>query len=92
MRIYEENPGFVLGINQLRIRKQDARLEQNQSKRALDESLKGGFFLRKKPLEGIALGYSYSDFAITTVARAVGAVLEHFSHRCTPYPENLNHA
>jgi len=39
-------------------------LEQNQSKRALDESLKGGFFLRKKPLEGIASGYSYSGFAI----------------------------
>jgi hypothetical protein len=39
-------------------------LEQNQSKRALDESLKGGFFLRKKPLEGIAPGYSYSGFAI----------------------------
>jgi hypothetical protein len=41
-----------------------AQLEQNQSKRALDESLKGGFFLRKKPLEGIASGYSYSGFAI----------------------------
>jgi hypothetical protein len=51
--------------------------EQNQSKRALDESLKGGFFYhpidedlslgtpeRKKPLEGSAPGYSYSDFAI----------------------------
>jgi len=39
-------------------------LEQDQSKRALDRSLKGGFSLRKKPLEGIAFGYSYSDFAI----------------------------
>ena len=39
-------------------------LEQNQSKRALDESLKGGFFLRKKPLEGSAIGYTYSDFAL----------------------------
>jgi hypothetical protein len=39
-------------------------LEQNQSKRALDESLKGGFFLRRNPLEGCATGYSYSDFAV----------------------------
>ena len=39
-------------------------LEQNQSKRALDKNLEGGFFLRKKPLEGCAPGYSYSDFAI----------------------------
>ena len=39
-------------------------LEQNQSRRALEESLKGGFFLRKKPLEGIASGYSYSGFAL----------------------------
>jgi hypothetical protein len=31
-------------------------LEQNQSKRALDESLKGGFFLRKKPLGGCGFG------------------------------------
>jgi hypothetical protein len=46
-----------------------SELEQNQSKRALDESLKGGFFLRKKPLEGIAPGYSYSDFAIASAAR-----------------------
>jgi hypothetical protein len=65
--------------------------EQNQSKRALDESLKGGFYFhpsdedlspgapvttpsskdrspgastKKKPLEGSAIGYSYSDFAI----------------------------
>jgi hypothetical protein len=42
-------------------------LEQNQSKRALDESHKGGYFLRKKPLEGIAPGYSFSGFAIVTV-------------------------
>ena len=41
-----------------------SELEQNQSKRALDESLKGGFFLRKKPLEGAAPGYSYSGFAL----------------------------
>jgi hypothetical protein len=50
---------------------------QNQSKRALDKSLKGGFYFHpsdedlslgtlvmKKPLEGSASGYSYSDFAI----------------------------
>ena len=46
-------------------------LEQNQSKRALDESLKGGFFLRKKPLEGIATGYSYSGFAIVDFFRHI---------------------
>jgi hypothetical protein len=38
-------------------------LEQNQSKHALNKNLKGGFYLRKKPLEGCAPGYSYSDFA-----------------------------
>jgi beta-mannosidase len=43
---------------------QNVVLEQNQSNRALDESLKGGFSLRKKPLEGSAIGYSYPDFAI----------------------------
>jgi hypothetical protein len=31
-------------------------LEQNQNKRALTKSLKGGFFLRKKPLGSIAFG------------------------------------
>src|ERR1035438_2746111 len=36
------------------------RLEQNQSNRALFGSGGRGFFLRKKPLEGIASGYSYS--------------------------------
>ena len=35
-----------------------------QSKRALGESREGGFFLRKKPLEDMASGYSYSGFAI----------------------------
>ena len=39
-------------------------LEQNQSKHALNKNLKGGFYLRKKPLDGCAPGYSYSDFAI----------------------------
>jgi hypothetical protein len=39
-------------------------LEQNPSNRALGERDEGGFFLRKKPLEGIASGNSNSDFAI----------------------------
>jgi hypothetical protein len=39
-------------------------IEKNQSKRALDESIKSGFFLRKKPLEGCAPGYSCSGFSI----------------------------
>jgi hypothetical protein len=39
-------------------------LEQNQSEYALLKSLRGGFFLRKKPLEDIASGYSNSGFAI----------------------------
>ena len=46
--------------------------EQNQSKRALDEYLKGGFSLRKKPLEGGAPVYSNSDFAIAPRARNSG--------------------
>jgi hypothetical protein len=41
-----------------------AGLKRNQSKRALVESVQGGFFLRKKPLGGVASGYSYSGFAI----------------------------
>jgi|GEM_PF-188059 probable rRNA maturation factor len=44
--------------------KKNAALEQNQSKRALVGSRGGGFFLRKKPLENIANGYSYSVFAL----------------------------
>jgi hypothetical protein len=39
-------------------------LEQNQSEYALLESLRGGFFLRKKPLEDIASGYSNPGFAV----------------------------
>jgi hypothetical protein len=27
-------------------------------------SIQGGFFLRKKPLEGFASGYTYSGFAL----------------------------
>jgi len=42
-------------------------LERNQSKRALAESVRGGFFLRKKPLGGIAFGYSYSGFAVACI-------------------------
>jgi hypothetical protein len=40
-------------------------LEQNQSEYALLGSLRGGFFLRKKPLEVIASGYRNSGFALT---------------------------
>jgi len=40
------------------------QLERNQSHRAFEKCLRGGFFLRKKPLCRIALGYSYSGFAI----------------------------
>jgi hypothetical protein len=43
---------------------ENTMLEQNQSQRALAESIHGGFFLRKKPLESIATGYSYSGFAV----------------------------
>jgi hypothetical protein len=39
-------------------------IEQNQSEYVLFESLRGGFFLRKKPLEDIASGYSNSGFAL----------------------------
>ena len=44
-------------------------LEQNQSKLALDKNLKGGFFLRKKPLGRCAPEYRYSDFAIAGILR-----------------------
>jgi 16S rRNA (guanine527-N7)-methyltransferase len=40
-------------------------LEQNPSDRALGERDAGGFFLRKKPLEGIASADSNSDFALS---------------------------
>jgi hypothetical protein len=39
-------------------------LEQNQSKRALAKSVRGGFSLRKKPLGMVLSGYSYSGFAV----------------------------
>jgi hypothetical protein len=57
-------PASAAAELQLTERKVKQGLEQKQSKRALDESLKGGFSLRKKPLEGIASGYTYSGFAI----------------------------
>jgi hypothetical protein len=47
-------------------------LERNQSKRVLAESIRCGFFIRKKPLGGIASGYSYSGFAVAE--RIAGAV------------------
>ena len=39
-------------------------LERNQSNSAIAMSIQGGFFLRKKPLEGFASGYTYSGFAL----------------------------
>ena len=41
-----------------------AFLERNPSSRAHGEMVQGGFFLRKKPLNDLASGYSNSDFAI----------------------------
>ena len=46
-----------------------SELKRNQSKRALVESVQGGFFLRKKPLGGVASGYCYSGFAVAPAAR-----------------------
>jgi hypothetical protein len=40
------------------------RLEQNPSNSAHFEIVQGGFFLRKKPLEGRAFWYIYSDSAL----------------------------
>jgi len=48
-----------------------ATLERNQSNRAFEKCIRGGFFLRKKPLCRIALGYSYSGFAIDSLAHAL---------------------
>jgi hypothetical protein len=41
-------------------------LERNQSNSAQAKSIEGGFFLRKKPLGGIAPGYTYSDSALAS--------------------------
>jgi hypothetical protein len=41
-----------------------ALIEQNQSNSAQKAAMPGGFFLRKKPLDGRAFGYIYSDSAI----------------------------
>jgi 23S rRNA pseudouridine1911/1915/1917 synthase len=40
-------------------------LEQNPSNSAHETMVKGGFFLRKKPLDGGAIRYIYSDSAVT---------------------------
>jgi hypothetical protein len=50
-------------------------LEQNQSKRALVKNREGSFFLRKKSLEAVASGYSYSDFAIANASTTHGTAL-----------------
>jgi dephospho-CoA kinase len=72
-QVFARNPAAVAVVESALIFEveRDARasgesetvLEQNQSKSALDKSLRGGFFLRKKPLDGIASKYSDSDFA-----------------------------
>jgi len=64
----------------------DTELERNQSKRALAESVRCGFFLRKKPLSGIASRYSYSDFAIAE--RTAGAVYSGCSGTRVDVPRN----
>jgi hypothetical protein len=46
--------------------------EKNQSEYAFLESLLGGFFLRKKPLDDIASGYSNSGFAIAPAQYSPG--------------------
>ena len=70
----------------------DTELERNQSKRALAESVRCGFYFhpgdedlspgtpeRKKPLGGIASRYSYSGFAIAErIAGAVYSGLQEF--------------
>jgi protein ImuB len=48
---------FLLKLLQL-------ELERNQSNSANGKSVRGGFFLRKKPLEGCAFGYIHSDSAV----------------------------
>jgi hypothetical protein len=56
-------------------RRRAGGLGRKQSKRALAESARGCFSLRKKPL-GIALsGYSYSGFAIAATGRGCGSSL-----------------
>jgi hypothetical protein len=67
-------------------------LERNQSQRALAESVRCGFYFHptdedlsagtpvmKKPLGGIASGYSYSGFAVANrIACAVYSGLQEF--------------
>ena len=50
-------------------------LERNQSNSAHGEILQGGFFLRKNPLKGRAVGYIYSDSAIAAVLGGAIATL-----------------
>jgi hypothetical protein len=66
--------GYSMGGNLVLKLAGEWGLEQNQSKRTLDEGLKGGFFLRKKPLEGCAPGYSYSGFVMGAPLFAVATV------------------
>src|ERR1035437_3500087 len=74
MRHFSQVVPAALGM---RTMKMTGPFEQNQSKRALDESIKGGFYfhptdedlsagtpVRKNPLEDIAFVYIYSGFAI----------------------------
>jgi hypothetical protein len=48
------------------LRLSNATLEQNQSNSALGETIEGGVFLRKTPLNGSASGYINSDSAVVT--------------------------
>ena len=46
-------------------------LERNQSKHALTEIVKGGFFLRKNPLGDVAFGVQHSGFSIAPEGRFI---------------------
>ena len=47
-------------------------LERNQSKYALANGVRGGFFLGKKPLGIVPSGYSYSGFAVAQIMMGIG--------------------
>jgi hypothetical protein len=49
---------------------QGTTLERNQSKRALTKSIEGVFFLRKKPLGGLAFGVQLLWFRCSRAGRA----------------------
>jgi len=53
----------------------NGNIERNQSNSAPSMSIEGGFFLRKKPLGGIAPGYTTSDSALACGRRGRAAVL-----------------